>query len=905
MAGKRARRVVSHSCTTPTRVNVSRDARASMDEKGRHHADTCLDEPRRSGRATKGQHKNASSSPPPAPKPAKGTAAKQTKKTAATQEIKEEEEEGDEEDVIRCVCGDDNEADKRAFVSCDACSVWQHNICMGVPEDEDEVGEHYFCEECRPQEHEETVESIKKGEKIWEVRNKTYLQEKKMSKSRKSKSGKPSWLKKDLRAQSAATEGAKSTPTPAPDVKDNSSKRKRESEAPSAPSQDTTEPAAEEKPARGGRQDKRRKSSATAKLASEDPDTAIVSIEKLPSERQKIAQALSKVIAENIAEQVKGGSYKLPNGQTGKTLGDFYASKIEYALAMNHEGPSDKKYGAQFRALHANLKQNKTLLLDLLSGSRSPDSMATMQTSDMASDRIVQERAQIKAEADRHATIDQKDVGPRYRRTHKGDELVEDESAATSSAPVSRPVRQSISDAEMAGMSPTGDGAPGSPTQPLQPLAVDTKGPPAPGHERRTSSQQFDVNSIWAKTAQSPTQTNAPRPMQIPARRRSSIQQNQNNGAKVDADVDRMLADDDDDGNYAPAEATGTDSIVWRGKLVQSSGDTEPTVNARFVAGRDVALTIPWKDMLPDRLNIDGRLQIQKAEEYLCGLQWSSHSDVSVLAFTPYDDAKAFTQFFEYFASRQRYAVVNKDKPSLVKDLYLIPIEPGAKLPDHVNMLEHCTIKQPVEERLLLATFVVARAITANDTPTHSSAQPLPVPDMQQTPSQPPQPSNGHHLPQHMRNSIVGPQGSPMPPQFSPAPHNPQASSPSPFPPNPYNPPPSAQMPPSNTPPNYHPHQQPHYPPQQPASYQAAAPAYPSQQQQQQPQQPAPIMNPLAAQILGDLQFTPSAQQVLSADPQISEDKLDNLKRILAEDEAARTDISVLAAKLGATAAGS
>ena len=896
MAGKQARQVVYHSGSTPTRVNASRDARVCRHEKENHHADICPDEPRRSGRATKGQHKNASSSPPPAPKPAKGAAAKQNKKTAASQEIKEEEEEGDEEDVIRCVCGDDNEADKRAFVSCDACSVWQHNICMGVPEDEDEVGEHYFCEECRPQEHEETVESIKKGEKIWEVRNKTYLQEKKMSKSRKSKSGKPSWLKKDLRDQSAATEGAKSTPTPAPDVKDNSSKRKRESEAPSAPSQDTTEAVAEEKPARGARQDKRRKSSATAKLASEDPDTAIVSIEKLPSERQKIAQALSKVIAENIADQVKDGSYKLPNGQTGKSLGDSYASKIEYALAMNHGGPSDQKYGAQFRALLANLKQNKTLLLDLLSGSRSPDSMATMPTSDMASDKLVQERAAIKAEADRHATIDQKEAGPRYRRTHKGDELVEDESAATNSAPVSRPVRQSISDAEMAGMSPTGDGAPGSPTQPIQPLAVDTKGPPAAGHERRTSSQQFDVNSIWAKTAQSPTQSNAPRPMQIPARRRSSIPQNQNNGAKVDADVDRMLADDDDDDNYAPAEATGADSIVWRGKLVQSSGDSEPTVNARFVAGRDVALTIPWKDMLPDRLNIDGRLQIQKAEEYLCGLQWSSHSDVSVLAFTPYDDAPAFTQFFEYFASRQRYAVVNKDKPSLVKDLYLIPIEPGANLPDHVNKLEHCTIKQPVEERLLLATFVVARAVTANDTPTHSSAHPLPVPDMQQTPSQP---SNGHHLPQHMRNSIVGPQGSPMPPQFSPAPHNPQqASSPSPFPPNPYNPPPSAQMPPSNTPPNWQAQQAPHYPPphQQPASYQAA-PAYPQQQQQQQP---APIMNPLAAQILGDLQFCPSAQQVLSADPQISEDKLNNLKTILVEDEGARTNIAVLAAKLGA-----
>jgi hypothetical protein len=352
-----------------------------------------------------------------------------------------------------------------------------------------------------------------------------------------------------------------------------------------------------------------------------------------------------------------------------------------------------------------------------------------------------------------------------------------------------------------------------------------------------------------------------------------------------------MLADDDDDDNYAPAEPAGPDSIVWRGKLVQSSGDSEPTVNARFVAGRDVSLTVPWKQMLPDKLNIDGRLQIQKAEEYLCGLQWSSSSDVSVLALTPHDDAAAFAQTFEYFASRQRYAVVNKDKPSLVKDLYIIPIEPGGKIPDHIEMLEHCTIKRPVEERVLLATFVVARA--ANDTP--PATQPPHVSDPQATPSQPPQPTNGHHLPQHMRNSTVGPQGSPLPPSgphFSPA-HNQPGS---PFPPNSYNAPPPPQMPTANTPPNYpqHQHPQQHYPPphMQPhaAPYQAST-----------PQQPGPIMNPLAAQILGDLQFCPSAQQVLLADPQISEDKLQNLRKILVEDEGARTDISVLAAKLGAS----
>lgn len=450
-------------------------------------------------------------------------------------------------------------------------------------------------------------------------------------------------------------------------------------------------------------------------------------------------------------------------------------------------------------------------------------------------------------------------------------------------------------------MSPTREGAPGSPTAPAQtPLTVDTKRPSDAGHERRTSSQQFDVNSIWAKTAQSPTQQNAPRPMQQPPRRRSSVQHQQPDGAKEDADVDRMLAEDDDD-TYAPAEPSNQDGIVWRGKLVQSSGDSEPTVNARFVAGRDVSLTVPWKQMLPDKLNIDGRLQIQKAEEYLCGLQWSSSSDVSVLAFTPYDDATAFQQFFDYFATRSRYAVVNKDKPSLVKDLYIIPIEPGGKIPDHIEMLEHCTIKRPIEERLLLATFVVARA-SNHDTPTPSAAQPPQPAEPQQTPSQP-QNGNGHHLPQHMRNSIAGPQGSPLQassPQFSPA-ANPYGAPNSPIPPNPYSPAP--QNAPAHTPPTYAPQQQ--YP--QPHQQQQQQPVGAPQAYQPTPPYPAPqaaaapIQNALAAQILGDLQFTPSAQQVLAADPQIDEEKLNNLKRILVEDEGARTDIAVLAAKLGAS----
>ncbi|KAI7517167.1 hypothetical protein KC316_g20834, partial [Hortaea werneckii] len=335
------------------------------------------------------------------------------------------------------------------------------------------------------------------------------------------------------------------------------------------------------------------------------------------------------------------------------------------------------------------------------------------------------------------------------------------------------------------------NGAAGSPPQPSQ-TPVDTKRPSiaaGQGSARRQSSQQFDASKVWGPgTGQSPTGGSvAPRPMQMPPRRRSSV--TQQDGAKEDADVDRMLQDDEGDGDdYEPSAdlSNGDPSIVWRGKLIHA-GEGEPVVNARFVAGRDLAnerpATAPWKDILPQALSIDGRLQIGKAEEYLCGLQWSQSSDVSVLALTPWDDSESFKKVFEYFQSRQRYAVVNKDKPNMIKDLYIIPVEAKSQtMPEHIEKLEHCTLTLPTDERLLLATLVVHR----NAQQPEYEAGVTPQPHQHQ----PPTPVNGtstQHLPQHMRLGAQGPSGSPLAanaPTFSPQQQQQQQHSP--LPPNPY-----------------------------------------------------------------------------------------------------------------------
>ncbi|KAF2772341.1 hypothetical protein EJ03DRAFT_334157 [Teratosphaeria nubilosa] len=819
------------------------------------------EEPRRSGRATKGQHNKASSSPAPDAKKGKAAASSTKGKKSAKKEQPEEEE--DEEEDIRCICGDDNPDDKRPFISCDACTVWQHNVCMGMPEDDDDVPEHYFCEQCKPDEHWETLTAMEKGEKIWETRAKLHKAWKKMSAQRRKSKGKggeearPSWLKKEPPEPDTADGASQS--------QDTGTKRKRDSAVKAEQEQREATPTTEDKSLPQARPDKRRKSSQPAGKDATDASTAVVKIADLPAERKKFAEALSKTITDDVQKRSKSG-FRIPEGSTAKSVGEKYGGLVEYSLFMNHGAPKEQSYKDQLRALLSNLKRNAVLVERLLNGSLTPDELSLMKEEDMMSEEKQLEQQKLKELLDRQAVAIQEE-GPVYKQTHKGYEKVEDERhSAVETAHNPAPVRERMSVAEEgdhAGPAPVANAA--SPT--------DAKRPSLPGGDRRQSSQQnFDINSIWNKTAahSPPVGTAQPvRPMPHQPPRRSSVQQAQHgaDGAKEDPDVDRLLQDDDED--YNPAENYGDDTIVWRGKLIHETVG-EPTVNARWVAGRDLSETVQWRTLLPSNLNIDGRLAVGKAEEYLCGLQYSNSSDVSVLALKPYDDADAFKKVFDYFSSRGRYAVVNGDKPRMVKDLYVIPVEKGSKLPDHIEKLEHCMVKEPVEDRVLLATFVVVRA---------PGLPPVAMPQ----PAAAPAGANGSHgsLPQHMRNGAGGPAGSPLNaqgPTFSPqqqqSAHQPLAGYGAPLQPTP----PHSQA--SPFPPN------PHGP---------QAVAQPLQQQfQPPPYQPSPMVQ----QILGPFAMAPVALEVLQAEPTIGQEKLSRLRHIFEENVAARTDVNALAAAL-------
>ncbi|KAG9522265.1 hypothetical protein KCV07_g3100, partial [Aureobasidium melanogenum] len=815
---------------------------------------------RRSGRATKGQHTKLEAAEVTTPKNKKGTATASTKKsnTKKSAEPEPEPEVDDEEatdEVIRCVCGDTKDDEVgRQYVSCDTCEVWQHNVCMGVPLEEENQPEHYFCELCAPNDHKELLDALKRGEKLWQTRiaeheaeKRRKRNEKKRPKNRQQKAARQSEVKSEAPASeqtSPAPTASASVPAPSQDSAPAAgSKRKFEEETPQK-EQAQAETQAEEtrRSSSAAAQSKRRKSE-QKKDDKVDADTALVDVKDLPKERQGPAQALIKVFGDVVRERVTSGSYSLGQGENADSVSHHHATRIEYELYQTYGAPPQSQgYSQQFRAIHANMKKNPMLVQRMLDNSLTAHGLATMSSQDMASEELQKQRQQLKEEADKQAVMmrDDEDDKPRVRRTHKGDEYIDDQAEdSLESVFTSAPVRSR----EDQDKPPTPDGeAPAAAGAAASPDAMEV--------DRRESN--FDINSVWAKT---PADQQAQ-----PARRRSSFaktQTPQEKGEKHDADVDRMLADDNET-DYAPPEANG---VVWKGQLVQP-GVTEFTACARHAAGNDFGQFMPWTELLPPVLEIEGRLEAKRADDYLCGLQWSKKSDVSVLALTPYDNRAAFDQIFDYFASRGRYAVIGKGRgmSSIVKDVYITPVGPGHNLPPHINLLEYNTLDPNVPERMLVVTFVVNK-------PEHWD-NPV-VPDAPQPIGASPVNGNGTH----------GPQFSPRPPQgFTPMQNghaHQQQFGGAPMPPNPY----TTQSPVSG---------QPYSAPN------SGAGAYPSPS----PQLP-PHPNPMVHSILGPLAHTPVVAQILSAaGNNVEEHVLLNMRDILASDPAARDDLTIFSQRL-------
>lgn len=730
------------------------------------------------------------------------------------------------------------------MICCDQCQAWQHNTCMGLSEDEDECPDSYFCEQCKPQDHEETLASIARGEKPWEERAKQRELEEQENKGRKrkGKKGKKGRVSEVKKGETKRSDNVASSPVPAETPKVEAGQKRKLAVEPTSESKQGREPVSErtctclssitntiQEPQSKVRKVSspvepkapqppppapRRKSTATTPTTKKGSVQSggfqaelVERVEDLQhSARRKIASALVTLFVDGIKHGQKEGSFKLPPGQTPDVFGTKLGLLVEQSIYFDYWGyaaEATEQYKEKYRTINHNIKANPELRDRLLNGSLAPKNLSKMSSADMASKAKQEQMAKMKKEAEKQHVIVQEE-GPRIRRTHKGEELVGDDTQAASvsdSVFAPAPVRRRQSELDPSDPKQGSPAAAGSPTSPepvepsngatrsppaAQPLTVDTNARPVAGLERQ-SSTPFNINNVWSSVS-GPTTDG-----QHPASHR---QHNQQRAVQADAEIDHLLKDEEpeDEEPYSPKDYTADPNApVWRGKLGMAIV-AEFDGTAKHVAGANLSSRYPWSQLVPTTLAIEGRIDIARASEYLCGLKYSNTTDVSVLAVTSFtdDDSQAhFNKLFEYFTERNRYGVISTNPISAVKDTYVVPLEAGlAKKPDFISQLEYCTIPDDVPQRMLLLTYVI-RAL-----PESQSAQATPHNHLDggaaASPGTPAQQQGAFPA----NPASLGPQPSPYPGSMHPTYNGSPAQPMQPFmpPPHMYQPPPSGPV---------------------------------------------------------------------------------------------------------------
>lgn len=613
------------------------------------------------------------------------------------------------------------------MICCEKCDVWQHNLCMGWPEEE--VEDDYYCEECAPQSHVELLTAMKRGEKPWLDRIK-----------RKKKGGN----KKKSRASAAAVETpAKETTPKQVTPQEGGNKRKFEAVAesngqrqaqpkiesatepaemakatPPAPKASSRRKTDQKLPAVDESAAKRRKSAADhvqseapapvpapASTPASTPALKVADIDDLPQARQPVPKKLVEDGIKIIEDIVKEGHFRIPDGETSSSLMTNIALRIEQGLDAHFDGVNN--YSLQARSIMFNMKKNPELIHRMLVGSMQPEELVTMSSDDMATAEEQRKRSAIKEAADKHAILINND-GPRIRKTHKGDEVVEQGMAVDNSSYTAAPLRRRAThDEHDAPDSPNGD--PGSPNMvelpedfgSRPPLTVDTSA----SHGRKPSN--FDMESVW-RSAPAQDTSHSAGAVRTPLRAHRPSDNNMD-----DPDMDRLLKDEDMD-DVSDSPITDGSGINWKGR-VDMAGVAAFNATARWVAGANAGgLGISFDQLIPRKLEITGRIAINRADEYVGGMRYSQTTNVTTLALTPADttaDYESFRKTFDYFHGKQRWGVINQ--PGLnehVRDIYVVTLEAGmGNSPGFITMLEdrEKSIEDPRHDNMLLLTIVV------------------------------------------------------------------------------------------------------------------------------------------------------------------------------------------------------
>lgn len=433
--------------------------------------------------------------------------------------------------------------------------------------------------------------------------------------------------------------------------------------------------------------------------------------------RKRSIEYIQNSISGLIRLRAKEGNYRIPDGDTADSLSLRIAYEIEKSMVKYMK--QNSTYKEKVRSIVFNVKKNQVLLDKLLLGNLSTDELVQMSTDDMASEELQRQMAVMKEEADKQAIL-VKEEGPRIRKTHKGEEIIGDDGSSRTFQP-DNSTEKKTTGAQMG----TGNGV-SNPSSPVKlqnysalenfanskakrALRVNTTTPLRGTIHERKSSETFSLQKVWS-SAHSPGSAGFHLPQQSLRRHSSTNSQYTTPLAEDDPDIDRLLNDEDNESDpYSPTTFTDS-STVWSGRLTMTNL-IDTVSNAKFIAGGDIERKIPWTDIIPSEIHVSGRIGTSTADEYVASMRHTTTTDVACLSLNPTDERSGRPQFerlFSYLYQRSRWGVISHYTHPAVKDIYIVPIEAGSgELPKFIGFLDNCTLENPRPRNMIVLTLIV------------------------------------------------------------------------------------------------------------------------------------------------------------------------------------------------------
>jgi Transcription factor S-II (TFIIS), central domain/SPOC domain/PHD-finger len=718
---------------------------------------------RRSSRANKGRH------------------SKYTPKSPTGNKKRKVDVVEDDEGEIRCLCGD-NEDDGGFMIQCETCQKWQHGGCMGF-ETMDDVPESYACEQCQPDSYKDLKAEKKKEEKE--------EKEEKESPSRKKKlkTGKEKKEKKEKKVQFTTTktltsktkvkksvspaseppsdgdaedenmsDGSDSEYSSEDDDKPLSTLRKPSTAKPTMPTPPPPPPPPPPQPPA-----KRKLSTppVTKSPAQEKkkPPPINTTTPRRPSQsnaRRTSTPATPSTPAQPVAQTPLATTFSELSDQRRVPVAKIFAKIFEpsnpekseaLGLAIEHAlyatfATSEPGYGAEyknrFRSISFNLKdpKNTSLRERVLNGSLPPEDLVKLSNEELANQELRAQAEKIREEGVAQSVL-KVQTGPRIRRTHKGEELIGEETPVitpTEGTPMA-PFASTVRDVSPTSK-PEEGGVPASPKSPISQRSREASPRNSPPDSTDTAPERkpstFNLENVWERLRSPATEDPSIDPIDIdfsdlPA------------PPIADPDLDRILGKEEADTVNSPPYSPSAyaydlppteikASPIWKGDL------SMPLVaqfhaQAHFIGGPLTITDLPWSQLLSPALLIDGRIPIETTNKYLVAQRVSASKDIIALQLEPADEgARAqHEKLVRYFEDRQRWGVLTCHSP-LVKDAYIVPLSVEAGIPEVVEAMDTHEIPRLRTGPYLIAILVVQKNIPVEVKQPTPPPAPVPAP---------------------------------------------------------------------------------------------------------------------------------------------------------------------------------